>query len=48
MTTHDSTTLLFRNTMRIAVGHLEGFRDAISKAVAFAEQHGPQLMVESW
>ncbi|MGK5628897.1 hypothetical protein [Streptomyces sp. URMC 123] len=48
MTTHDSTVLLFRNTMRISDGHLESFRDAISKAVAFAEQHGPQLMVETF
>ncbi|MEV5922410.1 hypothetical protein [Streptomyces sp. NRRL S-1314] len=48
MTTHDSTILLFRNTMRITDGHLEGFRDAIARAVAFAEQHGPQLMVETF
>ncbi|MDH6229022.1 hypothetical protein [Streptomyces sp. MJP52] len=48
MTTHDSTNLLFRNTMRITEGHLEGFRDAVTKAVAFAEQHGPQLMVETF
>ncbi|MEV5816103.1 hypothetical protein [Streptomyces mutabilis] len=48
MTAQDSTTLLFRNTMRIAEGHLEGFLDAITKAVAFAAQHGPQLMVETF
>ncbi|MDK0520042.1 hypothetical protein [Streptomyces sp. ML-6] len=48
MTTHDSTVLLFRNTMRITDGHLQGFRDAIAGAVAFAEQHGPQLMVETF
>ncbi|MFB8244001.1 hypothetical protein ACFC5X_02925 [Streptomyces sp. NPDC055952] len=48
MTTHDSTTLLFRNTMRVTEGHLEGFRDAVTRAVAFAEQHGPQLMVETF
>ncbi|WP_406861566.1 hypothetical protein ABZO31_14340 [Streptomyces sp. HUAS MG47] len=49
MTTHDdSTILLFRNTMRITEGHLEGFRDAIAKAVAFVQQHGPQLMVETF
>ncbi|MDG9720661.1 hypothetical protein [Streptomyces sp. DH24] len=48
MTTHDTTVLLFRNTMRITDGHLEGFRDAIARAVAFAQQHGPQLMVETF
>jgi hypothetical protein len=48
MATHDSTILLFRNTMRIAEGHLQGFRDAVTRAVAFAEQHGPQLMVETF
>ncbi|MDT9686085.1 hypothetical protein RND61_29045 [Streptomyces sp. TRM76323] len=48
MTTHDSTVLLFRNTMRITDGHLESFHDAIARAVAFAEQHGPQLMVETF
>nr|WP_240449139.1 hypothetical protein [Streptomyces harenosi] len=48
MTTHDSTVLLFRNTMRITDGHLEEFRDAVSRAVAFAKQHGPQLMVETF
>jgi hypothetical protein len=34
--------------MLITEGRLEGFRDAIAKAVAFAEQHGPQLMVETF
>jgi hypothetical protein len=48
MATHDSTILLFRNTMRIAEGHLQGFRDAVTRAVAFAERHGPQLMVETF
>ncbi len=48
MTTHDSTSLLFRNTMRIVEGHLGGFRDAVTGAVAFAEQHGLQLMVETF
>ncbi|MDN3270503.1 hypothetical protein [Streptomyces sp. MA15] len=41
-----SSTLLFRNTMRITDGHLDGFRRAIAQAVAFAQEHGPQLMVE--
>jgi len=48
MTTKESTLLLFRNTMRITDGHLESFRDAIARAVAFAERHGPQLMVETF
>jgi hypothetical protein len=47
MTTQD-TILLFRNTMRITDGHLEDFRDAIARAVAFAQEHGPQLMVETF
>ncbi|WP_030257132.1 hypothetical protein [Streptomyces violens] len=46
MNTPDSNFLLFRNTMRITEGHLEGFRSAINRAVDFVEQHGPQLMVE--
>ncbi|MGH4030965.1 hypothetical protein ACQB60_18735 [Actinomycetota bacterium Odt1-20B] len=41
-----SRTILFRNTMRITDGHLDDFRDAIAQAVAFVEEHGPQLMVE--
>ncbi|MFI8194703.1 hypothetical protein ACIF8T_39405 [Streptomyces sp. NPDC085946] len=41
-----SSTILFRNTMRITDGHLDGFRRAIAQAVAFAQEHGPQLMVE--
>lgn len=48
MTPHDSKMLLFRNTMRITDGHLNDFRDAVSQAVAFAEQHGPQLMVQTF
>jgi hypothetical protein len=40
------TRLLFRNTMRITPGHTEAFREAILAAVAFAEEHGPQLMVD--
>ncbi|WP_410539182.1 hypothetical protein [Streptomyces sp. KL2] len=46
MDTTDSGTILFRNTMRITDGHLDGFRRAIAQAVAFAREHGPQLMVE--
>ncbi|KRV47249.1 hypothetical protein AQ490_07160 [Wenjunlia vitaminophila] len=42
----NSSTILFRNTMRITDGHLDGFRHAIAQAVAFAQEHGPQLMVE--
>ncbi|GAA3919293.1 hypothetical protein GCM10022244_30520 [Streptomyces gulbargensis] len=40
--------LLFRNTMRITDGHLDDFREAVAQAVAFAEQHGPQLMVQTF
>ncbi|SDM63285.1 hypothetical protein [Allokutzneria albata] len=46
MDIRDDGSLLFHNTMRIIEGHLEGFRNAITKAVRFAEEHGPQLMVE--
>ncbi|MCZ2527811.1 hypothetical protein [Streptomyces sp. HB2AG] len=42
----NSSTILFRNTMRIADGRLDGFRRAIAQAVAFAQEHGPQVMVE--
>jgi hypothetical protein len=38
--------LLLHNTMRITEGHLEGFRHAVEKAVAFVEEHGPQLAVQ--
>lgn len=38
--------LLFRNTMRIKPGHLDEYRRAIRDAVAFAEQHAPQLLVD--
>lgn len=38
--------LIFRNTMKITPGHSEEFRRAIMAAVAFAEQHAPQLMVD--
>ncbi|CAM2761864.1 hypothetical protein ACH4LN_19370 [Streptomyces albus] len=48
MTTQTDTTLLFHNTMRIADGHLEGFRAAVRRAVDFVQQHGPQLMVQTF
>ncbi|MEE1941825.1 hypothetical protein V1L54_20865 [Streptomyces sp. TRM 70361] len=48
MTTQDDTTLLFRNTMRIADGHSKDFRAAVVRAVEFARRHGPQLMVETF
>lgn len=44
----ESTTgspLLMHNTMKITPGRLEGFRDAVRRAVDFVEKHGPQLMV---
>ncbi len=40
--------LLFGNTMRITEGHLAGFKGAVREAVEFAEQHGPQLMVQTF
>ncbi|MFI8219833.1 hypothetical protein [Streptomyces sp. NPDC085932] len=46
METTNTSTILFRNTMRITDGHLDGFRRAIAQAVAFAQEHGPQLMVD--
>ncbi|MER6144675.1 hypothetical protein ABT174_32305 [Streptomyces sparsogenes] len=46
MKTTNSSTILFRNTMCIADGHLDGFRHSIAQAVAFAQEHGPQLMVD--
>lgn len=48
MTTHNDTTLLFRNTMRITEGHLADFNDAIDRAVRFAQERGPQLMVQTF
>ena len=38
--------LIFRNTMAITPGHLTEFEAAIGDAVAFAEQHAPQIMVD--
>jgi hypothetical protein len=38
--------LIFRNTMKIAEGHLEQYRRAVVDAVAFAERHAPQVMVD--
>jgi quinol monooxygenase YgiN len=46
MKSASSSTILFRNTMRITDGHLDGFRQAIARAVDFTREHGPQLMVE--
>ncbi|MBF6099101.1 hypothetical protein IU510_13550 [Nocardia cyriacigeorgica] len=39
-------SILFHNTMRITDGHLEEFAAAVKRAVAFVEEHGPQLMVQ--
>ena len=39
-------TILFHNTMKITEGHLDQFRAAVSRAVEFVEEHGPQLMVQ--
>lgn len=43
--THDGP-ILFRNTVRIADGHLEDFKQAVRRAVAFVDEHGPQLIVD--
>ena len=40
--------LLFRNLMRITPGHLEPFREAVRSAIAFVEEHAPQLMVQTF
>jgi hypothetical protein len=40
-----SGPLLMHNTMKITEGHLDGFREAVRRAVGFVEEHGPQLMV---
>ncbi|MDA0567730.1 hypothetical protein LG943_25910 [Streptomonospora sp. S1-112] len=45
MTTYGNGALLFRNTMRIADGHLDAFKEAVDRAVSFVEEHAPQLMV---
>lgn len=39
-------SILFHNTMRITEGHRKEFAEAVRRAVAFVEQHGPQLMVQ--
>ncbi|HTF50899.1 MAG TPA: hypothetical protein VK735_25940, partial [Pseudonocardia sp.] len=38
--------ILFHNTMKIVDGHLEEFSAAVRRAVAFVQEHGPQLMVQ--
>ncbi|MGK8464618.1 hypothetical protein [Nocardia cyriacigeorgica] len=39
-------SILFHNTMRITEGNLEEFAAAVKRAVAFVEEHGPQLVVQ--
>lgn len=39
--------IILLTTMRIYEGKLEAFKDALSRAVAFVEQNGPQLMVQT-
>lgn len=39
------TPVLMHNTMKITEGRLDGFREAVRRAVEFVEEHGPQLMV---
>ncbi|HEV7317973.1 MAG TPA: hypothetical protein VGO04_05090 [Ensifer sp.] len=43
-----SEQLLFRNLMRITPGHLDEFREAVTRAIAFVENHAPQLMVQTF
>ncbi|WP_104663144.1 hypothetical protein [Ensifer adhaerens] len=40
--------LLFRNLMRITPGHLDAFCEAVGRAIAFVEEHAPQLMVQTF
>ncbi|WP_077960562.1 hypothetical protein [Ensifer adhaerens] len=40
--------LLFRNLMKITPGHLDEFREAVKRAIAFVEAHAPQLMVQTF
>ena len=46
MATATSPRLLFRNTMLVHEGHLDEYRAAIERAVGFAEEHAPQVMVD--
>ncbi|WP_408895690.1 hypothetical protein ACJ5H2_12340 [Nocardioides sp. R1-1] len=46
MAATQSEPLLMHNTMRITPGHVEEFHQAVRRAVEFAEQHGPQYMVQ--
>ncbi|GAA1213894.1 hypothetical protein [Prauserella alba] len=41
-----SEPLLLHNTMRIMEGHLDEYKHAVTRAVEFVQQHGPQLMVQ--
>jgi hypothetical protein len=45
-TTSTSDRLIFRNTMRINPGEVQAYREAIEAAVAFAEEHAPQVLVD--
>ncbi|MFC4866668.1 MULTISPECIES: hypothetical protein [Streptomonospora] len=46
MASTQQAPIMFRNTMRVHPERFEAFRGAIARAVAFTEQHAPQLMVE--
>lgn len=46
METKSAGPILFHNTMRITEGHRAEFIAAVQRAVAFVEEHGPQLMVQ--
>lgn len=45
-TDRDDSRLMFRNTMRVLPGHMDEFREAIRRAVAFAEANAPQILVD--
>lgn len=40
-----SKLIMLVNTMEIKEGRLAEFRESVERAVRFAEEHGPQLMV---
>jgi quinol monooxygenase YgiN len=46
MPSQPTSPLLMHNVMRIKDGHLDEFREAVRQAVAFVEEHGPQILVQ--
>lgn len=39
--------IIFHSTFRIRDGRLDAFKDAVARAVAFVEENGPQLLVQT-